>query len=290
MTRIAFAAALALLACSVGAARAAADDSADLEAQLAAAQARLEQAANEIADISTRLGEPMMQRMIIRGPQAPPPLIGVALDPGSGQEGARVLAVSPGGPAAAAGVRQGDVIVSVNGEKLPGREQPARIATRALRAAPPEQPVKLEVLRAGKTLALAVTPRVLQFDAAAFAATEPFTAALPLPPMPDMPPYGRDVLIHGGARGILAGLEFVTLNPGLGEYFGTDKGVLVVRAPKSGALQLLEGDVIQSIGGREPRSGAHATRILASYQPGESVSIKVLRKRSTVDLGAKLPE
>jgi len=274
MTRIAFAAALALLACSVGAARAAADDSADLEAQLAAAQARLEQAANEIADISTRLGEPMMQRMIIRGPQAPPPLIGVALDPGSGQEGARVLAVSPGGPAAAAGVRQGDVIVSVNGEKLPGREQP----------------VKLEVLRAGKTLALAVTPRVLQFDAAAFAATEPFTAALPLPPMPEMPPYGRDVLIHGGARGILAGLEFVTLNPGLGEYFGTDKGVLVVRAPKSGALQLLEGDVIQSIGGREPRSGAHATRILASYQPGESVSIKVLRKRSTVDLGAKLPE
>ena len=83
----------------------------------------------------------------------------------------------------------------------------------------------------------------------------------------------------------------VIFRHGLGAFlFGTDKGVLVVRAPKSGALQLLEGDVIQSIGGREPRSGAHATRILASYQPGESVSIKVLRKRSTVDLGAKLPE
>lgn len=87
----------------------------------------------------------------------------------------------------------------------------------------------------------------------------------------------------------MSSLELVTLTPGLGEYFGADKGVLVVRAPKDGTLQLQEGDVIQAIGSREPTSGAHATRILASYQPGENVSIKVLRRRKVVTLNASFP-
>lgn len=292
MTRIAPAVVLAALACGLGAARAA-DDTADLEAKLAAAQARLEQAANEIAQLSTQLGAPMMQRMILRGGEALPPLIGVTLDPGSGREGARVLDVSPGGPAAAAGVRAGDLIVAVNGESMVGRDRAAHDATRALRASPPEQPLKLKLQRAGKPLELAVTPRTLRYDASALAIDGPFTAALPVPPMPPTPP---DVLlssggafVHAGMRSGLSGLEFVTLTPGLGEYFGADKGVLVVRAPKAGTLQLREGDVIQAIGGREPTSGAHATRILASYQPGESVAIRVLRQRKVVTLNASFP-
>lgn len=282
MTRIALAVAFSVLACGTGAARAA-DDTAELEAKLAAAQARLEQAANEIAELSTQLGEPMMRRMIIRGGEVPPPLIGVTLDPGSGKEGARVLDVSPGGPAATAGVREGDLIVAVNGESMAGRDHVAREVTRALRASPPERTVKLKVQRAGKPLELAVTPRALRYDATAFAIPEPFTAALPMPPMPPIPP---DVLMSSGS---MSSLEFVTLTPGLGEYFGADKGVLVVRAPKDGTLQLQEGDVIQAIGSREPTSGAHATRILASYQPGESVSIKVLRRRKVVTLNASFP-
>jgi S1-C subfamily serine protease len=284
MTRKALAAAIFLLASGAGTARAG-DDIANLEAKLAAAQERLEQAANEIAALSSQLGEPMMRRMILRGPAAPPPLIGVALDPDSGRDGARVLDVSPGGPAAAAGLREGDVIVSVNGESLGGREHTARETTRALRAVPPGQPLQLEVRRAGKPLALSVKPRITQFDG----------AELPIPPMPSRlpgpvaePSHG-DFLVFGGPRAGLAGLEFVTLTPALGEYFGVDKGVLVLRAPKDGALQLREGDVIQSIGGREPGSGAHATRILASYQPGESVPIKVLRKKTAVTLNVKFP-
>jgi S1-C subfamily serine protease len=282
MTRIAIGVALAWLACAAGVAQAA-GDTADIEARLAAAQARLEAAANEIAALSTQLGEPMLRRMIIRSPgAAPPPLVGLSLDPGDGKEGVRVLDVSPGGPAAAAGVRQGDVIVSIDGEGLAGRERAAREATRLLRSASPGRPVKLKVLRAGKPLELAVLPRELHFDADAFGHDGPFTAALPMPPMP---PQRGDFLV-GREGGGLAGLEFVTLTPGLGQYFGADKGVLVVRAPKSGALQLQEGDVIQSIGDRVPRSGAHATRILASYQPGESTAIKVLRRRKVVTLNA----
>ena len=88
----------------------------------------------------------------------------------------------------------------------------------------------------------------------------------------------------------LMDLELVTLTPGLGSYFGTDKGVLVVRAPADGALKLQDGDVILAIDGRQPTSGSHATRILGSYQPGEKISLRVLRQHKTLELETTLPE
>jgi len=104
----------------------------------------------------------------------------------------------------------------------------------------------------------------------------------PMPPMPPMPPPMM--------RGPLADMELVTLTPQLGRYFGADKGVLVVRAPHDGALKLQDGDVILAIDGRQPTSGSHATRILASYQPGEKVALRVIRDRKTLELQATLPE
>ena len=83
--------------------------------------------------------------------------------------------------------------------------------------------------------------------------------------------------------------ELVTLTPGLGRYFGAEKGVLVARAPEDDGFGLQDGDVIMSIGGREPQSGSHAMRILRSYQPGESVELKILRDRRAQTLAAKVP-
>ena len=91
-------------------------------------------------------------------------------------------------------------------------------------------------------------------------------------------------MVHGA----LGDMELATLTPQLGRYFGTDKGVLVVRAPKD--FKLEDGDVILAIDGREPTSGSHATRILGSYQPGEKIAIKVMRQQKTVDVETTLPE
>jgi len=87
----------------------------------------------------------------------------------------------------------------------------------------------------------------------------------------------------------LMDMELATLTPRLGSYFGSDKGVLVVRAPADGALKLEDGDVILAIDGREPVSGSHATRILGSYQPGEKIVLRVLRQHKTLQLDAMLP-
>ena len=91
-------------------------------------------------------------------------------------------------------------------------------------------------------------------------------------------------------HGPLTDIELVTLTPRLGSYFGSDKGVLVVRAPAAGALKLEDGDVILAIDGRQPISGSHATRILGSYQPGEKVTLRILRQHKNLEIEATLPE
>jgi len=85
-------------------------------------------------------------------------------------------------------------------------------------------------------------------------------------------------------------LELVSLNPDLGEYFGTKEGVLVVKAPADSSLPLKSGDVILKIGDRTPSSPSHAMRILRSYEAGESVSIDLMRKQMRTTLTWKVPE
>jgi predicted metalloprotease with PDZ domain len=103
-----------------------------------------------------------------------------------------------------------------------------------------------------------------------------------------LPPDFEDML-HGGGRGMRA-LELVPITPKLGQYFGTDKGLLVVKAPPATGAGLEEGDVVLTIGGRTPENSRHAFRILGSYQPGEKVKIEVLRQRKRVTLDVGTPD
>lgn len=86
-----------------------------------------------------------------------------------------------------------------------------------------------------------------------------------------------------------ADLKLATLSPGLGQYFGTSDGLLVVRAPENAAVALMDGDVILEIGGRKPASPEHAMRILASFEPGETLHIVVLRHQKRETLEGKVP-
>jgi len=83
-----------------------------------------------------------------------------------------------------------------------------------------------------------------------------------MPSLPEMPFDGLSGFM-GGAHGSVAGMELATLTPQLGTYFGTDKGVLVLRAPKNATFNLQDGDVILSIDGRERR----AARTPREYLP-----------------------
>ncbi|HYL01602.1 MAG TPA: PDZ domain-containing protein [Steroidobacteraceae bacterium] len=256
-----------------GAVRAA--DEGRLEQQLDAARKELDEAAHRVAELSAQLSRPVIESfmdMDLDGHGRA--IIGVQLEATAGQ-GARVREVSPGGPAAEAGIRAGDVIVSVNGTEVKG-ENPARQVMRLMRAVKPDSKVSVRVLRDGSGRDFTVVARAAPGD-----------LSVRLPDFgPDLMPGPRWPLL---LRGPVMDMELATVTPQLGRYFGSEKGVLVVRAPADGALKLEDGDVILAIDGREPSSGSHATRILSSYQPGEKITLRIVRMHKTLDLDTTLP-
>jgi S1-C subfamily serine protease len=287
ITLLAAFAALPVYAQAPAASPAPAEKRVDAESRLEAARERLEEAAREVALISAEIGAPVIERFVSSyGPKRS--FIGVQLDSSGGKDGARIDEVSPGGPAEKAGLRRGDVVVAVNGKDLKGdatgSASPVRELTRRLREIEPDTKVKLRILRDGKPQDVEVTTRSAH---GMFAM--PMLPEMPMPPELDFDP-GEHFAFRTMLRSELSGMELATLTPRLGTYFGTEKGVLVLRAPEGDTFRLEDGDVIVSIDGREPKNGSHATRILRSYQPGEKVKLRVMRQRKALDLDVTLPE
>jgi S1-C subfamily serine protease len=265
-----------LLAASLVAAPVFAQDNsqADVEKQLKEARKKLEEAAHQVAELSAQMGRPLMDRLRMMG-EGPHAIIGVQLDSDGVKDGAHVRDVSPGGPAAQAGVRAGDVIVRVNGTDVKGERASVDVA-RLMQDVGPNSKVKIRVLRDGKTLDFDLTARPVEN-----------AWGIPgLPPNIGLEDFGPNFM--GGHRS-LGGMELATLTPQLGSYFGTDKGVLVLRAPHDPGFNLQDGDVILSIDGREPTSGSHATRILSSYQPGEKIKMELMRQHKKTGVEAVMP-
>jgi C-terminal processing protease CtpA/Prc len=283
-TMLAVSAVLVLGAAPAGAQ---ARDESELDQRLADAQRRLEEAAREIAELSSGAGGSAMHRAFeFRMPPGRRAMLGVNLGATEADgAGIRVNGVSPGGPAAEAGVRSGDVIVAIQATPVTtGRE-----LVKVMEGIEPGDKVSLELKRDGKPVRVAVEARPLDH---VFLFRNDGVPGVPavegLPPMPPM----AGIAMGGGPHWLLeewGDAEFASLTPGLGRYFGADKGVLVVRAPQDASLGLQDGDVIVTIGGREPENGRHAMRILRSYQPGEAVELKILRDRRAQTLNAKVP-
>ena len=257
------------------------DEQEKLETQLEAARKQLEAAAHQVAELSAQMSRPVIEGFKDfdweSWDEHGRAIIGVQLDPAPGGPGARVRAVSPGGPAAEAGIHAGDVIVAVNGTEVKG-DNPARQVMRLIRDVKPDSKVSVRVQREGATRDFAVIARSgpnFVFSHEGLPGTGDLLSGLRGPLLLQRP---------------LMDMELATLTPQLGRYFGSDKGVLVVRAPADGVLKLEDGDVILAIDGREPTSGSHATRILGSYQPGEKVTLRIVRLHKTQDVSTTLPE
>jgi len=262
---------------------------AEMQRKLEAAQKRLDAAAREVADLSMSMSDEIMPRMATFTAMARPRAV-LGLNIGSPREddraeGVEVISVSPGGAAAAAGIKAGDVLTEVAGKPLKrdDRDSPRAKLLAAMRDVKPEQKVTLKYLRDGKPASVEVVAQPL--------ADRFFTN----PPMifhgeaggglPGLPRF-----MIGRAEGVFGSAELVPLTPKLGQYFGVDKGLLVVRAPEDARLQLEDGDVILDIDGRVPASPTHALRILSSYQAGEKLKLNVLRMKKRLSFDITIPE
>lgn len=245
-------------------------------------------------EVTGRL-QPLVQRRARLG-------ISVRLSPGETDSiGAYVESVTPGGPAAKAGLRSGDVISRLKGqsvlnatgrnvgedESVPG----VRLIELAAKLEPNEN-IPVEFVRGGQrrtvTLVTGDEP-IMAFDDELIRRFPGLTLErLPRPDRVEVlrNPEGARAMLF--MRSPLGELELAPMNPDLGSYFGTSEGILVIRAPAESELGLKGGDVILTVDGRTPASPASLLRILRSYEAGESFKLEILRQRKRETVTGKL--
>ena len=273
--------------------RAAEAREAEVEQRLREAEEKMAEAARTIAELTKerlpRIVE-IERRFMDRSGK---PRLGVTIDDAMGKgpvEGVAVLGVTPGSAADEAGLRAGDVLTSVNDESLSADngEAAARRLLDFMQGVEEGDKIDVEYLRNGNVGKVTVEPRRIEEESMFFAGRD-FT----MPPMPfdpeDLEHFKHQFRFAWGGNS-WGDMELVELNEGLGKYFGTDEGLLVVRAPQTNTLQLEDGDVIQSIDGRKPKSVGHAMRILGSYQPGESLELSIMRDKKRRNLDIEIPD
>ena len=211
--------------------------------------------------------------------------IGVSLTAdtaGATPQGARVVDVVEDGPAADAGLEAGDLITRVGDRDIRG-EHAVEDVVHEVGKLDVGDTVAIQYRRGGQTR----TARVVTDGGASTYSFGPSLRRLEQ----SMPMIRATPGAFSFSFGGMHGLEVTELNAGLGEYFGTSEGVLVLDVHEGeNTIPLRAGDVITAIGGREPSDAGHARRIIASYEPGERVEFRIMRQRRAQTVEWTVPE
>jgi S1-C subfamily serine protease len=229
--------------------------------------------------------------------------VSILPQPGTDSIGALVEAVGPGSPAAKAGLRSGDLITRFNGRSVSAMTQETQKSSPGLVLV--EMSVGLDVgdtarveYRRGRdrrNVSMVLEPMANEFTGL-FPYEDREMMRVPMPT--GTPPrvwYGESlppkVFVDGPGQATMflrirsiADLELAPMNPGLGQYFGTATGVLVISAPERSQLNLRNGDVVMAVDGRKVSSPNQFFRILRSYSTGEEFRFEIVRmkRRETI--------
>ena len=260
--------------------------------QLRVAEERMAEAARRVAELSVeRLPELREIQVKIAGMNKP--RIGITIESSDSTgpvEGVEVIGVTPGTAADDAGLRSGDIITAINDEALTAESSGManKLLFDFMEGVEEGDVLEIDYLRSGNQGTVELSPRKVEMhtygwspkDRAAF--VERFVK-------PDQ--LGQAIAIDlrfpwGSGFG---SMELVELNSGLGRYFGTDTGLLVVSAPQPEDYGLEDGDVIQSIDGREPKDVRQALKILGTYESGETLELGIMRDKKKRTLEVEIP-
>ena len=251
----------------------------DARSELQQARRALEEAARDVARLSAQAAGPAIRGFNFFSRRA---VLGINIS--DSEDGVRVDGVTPGGPAADGGVETGDVIVSMDGAALTG-DSPAELLI-----------AQMENVSAGDTVTLTVVRDGDEQDIEVVAGAS--SVVLSRQNSRDRS-FNLGELLRGGGeaaerllvfRRRWGDMELVELTPELGAYFGSDTGILVVRAPADETLEALrDGDVILEIGDRTPNGTEHALRILTSFEPGETLQLTIMREQRRQTLEVEFP-
>jgi serine protease Do len=212
----------------------------------------------------------------------------------SAERGVVIGKVLEESPAAKAGLKDGDVITEINGERVEGTVQFRRI----IRETPAGRTLQLTVWRDGRSQKVSATLGKMQENRKRWMNAMPQvfnfrTPEIPeVAPMPDMPniEWDNGNLLLNRPR---LGIDAEDISGQLGSYFGAPEGEgVLVRDVNSGSAAekagLKAGDVITSLNG-ERVHGVAELRSKLSAGEGKTVKLGVLRNKSALTLDVEIP-
>ena len=210
-------------------------------------------------------------------------------------QGAVVDEVRADSPAAKAGIRAGDVIVTFDGEKVRSARHFARLVDETAEG----REVETTVIRNGERITVKVAPVVTE----GFMGLNQLKGRLPalnrydmlLQPQALSSTFPQlDLSDYVGNRGFFAfssgtrlGVSGQNLTGQLGDYFGTPEGVLLTSVEEGTPARtagLKAGDVITRINGEAVRNLADLRRIAGSARGETRITIFRDRKEQTITM------
>ena len=199
------------------------------------------------------------------------------------ERGAEVAHVDEEGPAAKAGIKEGDVVLQYNGEAVEGTEQFVRM----VRETPVGRQVKLTVWRNGATQTLTAT---VGSRRGSVIQTPGGPVTLPeIPPLPSISIPRFQMSWQDGMLGIEG--ESLGQQRQLADFFGVKDGVLVKSVMRNSAAEkagMKAGDVIVKVDGSSVGNTREITSQLRSSRSKRSVAVVVVRDRKENSLTVNL--
>jgi serine protease Do len=204
------------------------------------------------------------------------------------EKGVEVTMVDQDAPAGKAGIKEHDVILTMNGTAIESgaqlrrmiHETPAgRVVTFGLSR--DGQPVTIKVQLGDRHKEFSYTPKEKDFH-------------FNMPSVPNLPdfdvPQVNVVVVHSSAR---SGLMVENLTPQLGEFFGVKNGTgVLIRSVEKGSrgdkAGFRAGDVIVKVNDQHIHDSSDFTQALRSSSG--SVSVSVIRDKHEQNLNLTLPE
>jgi membrane-associated protease RseP (regulator of RpoE activity) len=204
------------------------------------------------------------------------------------ERGVEVTMVDQDAPAGKAGLKEHDVILSMNGTNVESGAQLRRM----IRETPPGRVVTLGVSRDGQPLTLKVQLADRKKSVGWGPKSKDFKFEMPA--MPTMPDFDMPVSVVVAHSSMRSGLMVENITAQLGDYFGVKngKGVLVrsvekgSRAEKSG---FRAGDVIVRVNDQPVNDTSDFSHAIRSTASG-SVTVGVIRDKREQNLTLPLPE
>ena len=206
------------------------------------------------------------------------------------ERGVEITMVDMDAPAGKAGLKEHDVILDFNGQRVESAEQLRRM----IRETPPGRAVTLGISRGGQPLTVKVqlgSRRDFYALKSRNRVVAPHSFVMPhieIPPI-DIPAF--NVIVRSSSRN---GLMVENLTPQLGEFFGVKNGEgVLVRSVEKGSpadtAGMKAGDVIVRVEGERITDSGDWSRALRGHRTGK-VNIGVVRSGKEQTVTINLPE